>query len=97
MPSPNAPELPQNRLKRLRMRAWRRGMKEMDLILGPFADSQLATLDLQALDLLESLMAENDQDIYAWITGPASAPPRFAALIARLAAFARARHGPPAA
>ena len=32
------------RLKRLRMRSWRRGMKEMDLILGPFSDSQLVDL-----------------------------------------------------
>lgn len=55
------------RLKRLRMRSWRRGMKEMDLILGPFADSQLSTLSGELLEQYEIVMSENDQDLYRWI------------------------------
>ncbi|MBP6678865.1 MAG: succinate dehydrogenase assembly factor 2 [Paracoccus sp.] len=58
----------ETRLRRLRMRSWRRGMKEMDLILGPFSDSELATLGSGDLDLYESLLDENDQDLYPWIT-----------------------------
>ena len=57
------------RLRRLRMRSWRRGMKEMDLILGNFADSALCTLNLTDLDAHEALMNEPDQDIYAWLSG----------------------------
>lgn len=58
----------EHRIKRLTMRSWRRGMKEMDLILGPFADTGLATLSPEQLDLYESLLGENDQDLYLWIT-----------------------------
>ncbi|MGL4320881.1 MAG: succinate dehydrogenase assembly factor 2, partial [Paracoccaceae bacterium] len=38
-------ETPDARLKRLSMRSWRRGTKEMDLILGPFADAHLSRMD----------------------------------------------------
>ena len=57
----------ETRIKRLRMRSWRRGMKEMDLILGPFADAHAAGLDAGLLAQYEALLEENDQDLYAWI------------------------------
>ncbi len=79
------------RLKRLRMRSWRRGTKEMDLILGPFADSELAGLQGADLDLFDALLSENDQDLYAWITGAQAVPVRYAALLARVGDFARIR------
>ena len=44
----------ETRLKRLRMRSWRRGTKEMDLILGPFSDSELERLTPAELDLYEA-------------------------------------------
>lgn len=58
----------ENRLKRLRMRSWRRGMKEMDLILGAYADGPLADLSGELLDLYEAMLNENDQDLYIWVT-----------------------------
>lgn len=61
-------ETPEHRLKRLHMRSWRRGMKEMDLILGGFADRSLPGLGAADLDAYEGLLAENDQDLYRWIT-----------------------------
>ena len=79
------------RLKRLRMRSWRRGTKEMDLVLGPFADAHLAGLTLAELDLYDALLAENDQDLMAWILGQSAPPPAFAALLARVASFAETR------
>ncbi len=88
-----AVETDADRLKRLRMRAWRRGMKEMDLILGPFADARLAAMSAADLANIDALMGQNDQDLYAWITGQPGAPPRFAALIADIAAFAGAGRG----
>ncbi len=75
----------ETRLRRLRMRAWRRGTREMDLILGPFADARLAGLDGAALDLFEALLEENDHDLYGWVSGRAAAPARFAPLVALMA------------
>ena len=74
-----------DRLKRLRMRSWRRGTKEMDLILGPFADRRLGTMAEAEIDLYEDLLLENDQDLYDWVSGRARAPERFAPLVARIA------------
>ena len=75
------------RIKRLRMRSWRRGIKEMDLILGGFADAELADLDGAALDDYERLLEENDWDLYYWVTGGRETPGPYAALIGRLAGF----------
>ena len=78
------------RLKRLRLRSWRRGTKEMDLILGGFADAGLAGLaglDDPELDAYEALLEENDWDLYYWITGAREAPAAHAPLIRRLALF----------
>lgn len=69
------------RLKRLKMRSMRRGIKEMDLILAAYADRHLAAMSEAELDLYEALLHENDQDLYQWVTGQVPAPQRFAALI----------------
>lgn len=87
-------ETAEARLKRLSMRSWRRGTKEMDLILGPFADARLAGMTAADLQLYDALLQENDQDLYPWVTGAVPAPERFAALLADIGAFARARHTP---
>ncbi|QHQ37311.1 succinate dehydrogenase assembly factor 2 [Algicella marina] len=68
-------ETPENRLKRLRLRSWRRGTKEMDLILGRFADVELHQLDPEALASYERLIAEEDQSLYAWFSRREPAPP----------------------
>ena len=88
--SPPAGESRDTRLRRLRLRSWRRGIKEMDLLLGRFADDRLAGLSDDALDLYDTLLAENDQDLYAWVSGQRPAPDAFAALAAEIAAHARA-------
>jgi antitoxin CptB len=75
------------RLKRLRMRSWRRGTKEMDLVLGPFADAELQRLDAVELDALEALLSENDQDLYLWISRVSGFPDRYEAIIKRIARF----------
>ncbi len=77
-------ETPEIRLKRLKMRSWRRGMKEMDLILGPFSDGRLAELSLQELDLYEAMLDENDQEIYTWISAQTPPPSQFKALIEKI-------------
>jgi len=81
------PEPPETRLKRLRHQSWRRGTREMDLILGRFADTQLAALSETDLAGYEALMQENDWDLYYWVTGARAAPEAHSTLIARIAAF----------
>ena len=68
----------ETRLKRLRFRAWRRGFREADLILGPFADSRAQSLtDDQAL-VFEQLLDLADHDVYGWIVNEDAPPPPFA-------------------
>ena len=69
------------RLKRLKIRSWRRGTKEMDLILGPFFDNRGSHLNDTDLDLYEALMSENDQDLYQWFSGQAPAPAEHDAIL----------------
>lgn len=82
-------ELAEHRLKRLYMRSWRRGMKEMDLILGPFADAGLERLSTSELDAYEMLLEENDQDLYGWITGRDSIPDIHQAFVEKISSFLR--------
>lgn len=79
-------ETPEARLKRMKMRSMRRGIREMDLILGAFADTQLAGMTPAELDLYDALLAENDHDLYQWVSGQSGVPPRFGVLIDRIAA-----------
>jgi antitoxin CptB len=63
-----------DRRKKLKFRAWRRGFREIDLILGGFADKHLAALTADQLDAFEQLLDAPDQDVFAWITDQAPAP-----------------------
>lgn len=89
-------ETAEARLKRMRMRSWRRGTKEMDLVLGPFADAHLGTLSEADLALYDRLLGENDQDLMAWLIGQSDPPDWMTPLLARIAAFARDRLSRPA-
>jgi antitoxin CptB len=82
-------ETPEARLKRLYMRSIRRGIKEMDLILGAFAETEIAGLGEADLETYDRMLWENDHDLYAWVTGAAEAPDAFAEMIARIADHAK--------
>jgi antitoxin CptB len=84
-------ETAEARLKRMAMRSWRRGTKEMDLVLGPFADAHLAGLSEADLLTYDALLAENDQDLMAWILGQSAPPDDLAGLLARITAAAENR------
>lgn len=73
------------RIKRLRMRSWHRGIKEMDLILGGWADVHLAAADDATLDAYEAVLAEADHDLYAWVSGQAEPPASLAPMLTRIA------------
>jgi antitoxin CptB len=86
-----AHETGEARLKRMAMRSWRRGTKEMDLVLGHWADAHLAGLGAAELALYDQLLAENDQDLMSWLLGQSAAPAHLKPLLDRIAAFATAR------
>jgi len=65
------------RRKRLRYRAWHRGTKESDIILGSFADAKLAGLDEAGLDAFEALLDVPDPVIYDWVIGRQPVPDEF--------------------
>ncbi|MBF0665962.1 MAG: succinate dehydrogenase assembly factor 2 [Brevundimonas sp.] len=79
------------RLGRIAFRAWRRGFREADLVLGPFVDHVGSTLDAAELDAFEALLAEDDDHrLYAWIIGTAEAPPEHdTPVLAKIRAFMR--------
>lgn len=87
MTSPK-PEVETEAVRRVRFRAWRRGFREADLILGPFADAHAPAMTTPELESLERLLAESDHDLYAWIVSEEPAPGHVdAALLARLRGF----------
>ena len=57
--------------RRLKFRSWHRGTREMDLILGRFADATLDRYDGSSLDRYGRFLEEADPDIYDWLTGRA--------------------------
>ena len=65
---------PAIRLKMIRYRAWHRGFREADLILGPFADQHVGGFNGAQLDEFETILEHPDQLLYAWIVGQEETP-----------------------
>jgi antitoxin CptB len=62
------------RRRRLLFRAWHRGIREMDYIIGRFADAHLMTLSDAELDTFESWLDIPDQMFFGWVNGSLTAP-----------------------
>ena len=67
----------EHRLKRLRFRAWHRGTKEADLLIGGFFDAHGAGWNDEEITLFEGMIEEQDVDIMAWAMGTAEVPARY--------------------
>jgi antitoxin CptB len=81
-----------DRRKRLLFRCWHRGTREMDLILGRFADAAIADLGESELSDLERLIEVSDPDLYAALSSDALLAPEYrTALFDRIKSF-RADH-----
>ena len=81
-----------DRRKRLLFRCWHRGTREMDLILGRFADAEIENLSDDELVQFEHLMDVPDPDLYAALTGKMPPAPDYAnGLFDRIQSF---RAGP---
>lgn len=77
------------RRRRLRYRAWHRGTKEADLIIGAFVDRHIAAFTEADLDELEALLELPDVDLADWLSGRRPVPPEHASpMLARIAAEA---------
>ncbi len=76
------------RRRKVLFRAWHRGMREMDILYGKFADSELAKLSEGELDDLELLMDLPDRDVLMFLTGEAPTPDSYSTpVFHRLKAF----------
>lgn len=62
------------RRRRLLFRAWHRGMREMDLLMGRFADAEIGSMSEEDLAEFESLIEVPDRDLLGWITGEMETP-----------------------
>lgn len=72
------------RRRKLLFRAWRRGVREMDLIVGRFADAHIETLDEASLDDFERLIEVPNAELYAWVTGDRAIPANYDTSVLRL-------------
>ena len=65
------------RRRRILFRAWHRGIREMDLVFGQFADAEIGDLPESDLDELETIMDEEDNDLIKWIIGERPVPEHY--------------------
>lgn len=76
------------RRRRIKIRAWRRGMRELDILVGGFVDARLETLSAAELVEMEELLDLPDAELLAWLAGGAPPPPeRDTALLKAIIAF----------
>jgi antitoxin CptB len=79
-------EVRETKVKRLRMRSWRRGIKEMDLILGGFSDTGLVDLSDAELEVYDVMLEENDHDLFSWVCGHVETPKKLSKLLQKVMA-----------
>ena len=65
------------RRRKLLFRSWHRGMREMDLIMGRFADAEIGALSEADLDEFERLIEVLDRDLLSWVTGEVAVPENY--------------------
>ena len=70
--------------KKLSMRSWRRGTKELDLILGRFSHENLINLEMSELDLYEQFLSNDDHLIYNWLFEKEDSPRIFNRLVKQI-------------
>ncbi|MBM3651327.1 MAG: succinate dehydrogenase assembly factor 2 [Alphaproteobacteria bacterium] len=78
------------RRRRIKVRAWRRGLREMDPLMGRFVDARVEALPAEALDELESLLDLPDDAVYRWLSGTEAPPAKHdTPLLRQIIAFHR--------
>ena len=81
------------RRRKVKFRAWRRGFREMDLLMGSFADAHLEGMSDDDVTEFERLLATPDWEVYAWLVGQKNVPSNFeSALLSRMMEFRYEAH-----
>ncbi|MEM7328411.1 MAG: succinate dehydrogenase assembly factor 2 [Pseudomonadota bacterium] len=81
------------RRRKLKFRAWRRGFREMDLLMGSFADAHLVAMSDDDLSEFERLLSTPDWEVYAWLIGQKAVPGNFQSdLLTRMMTFRYEAH-----
>ncbi len=81
------------RRRKLKFRAWRRGFREMDLLMGSFADAHLLGLNDDDVSEFERLLSTPDWEVYAWLIGQKPVPANFESpLLTRMMEFRYQAH-----
>lgn len=75
------------RRRRLRFRVWHRGMREMDMIFGPFADSEMEKLSEEEIAEFERMSELPDADLFSWFSAGKAPDPHDTPLFQRIKAF----------
>jgi antitoxin CptB len=76
------------RRRRIKIRAWRRGMRELDILVGGFVDARVDLLSEAELEEMEALLDLPDAELLSWLAGGVSPPPeRHTALLEAIIAF----------
>lgn len=70
--------------KRLKIQSWRRGMKEMDLILGNFIDKNIHLLNSDEITSYELLLLQDDQVVFSWFSDIKKVPKSFKSIISKI-------------
>ncbi|WP_372422404.1 FAD assembly factor SdhE [Salinarimonas chemoclinalis] len=65
------------RRRKILFRSWHRGIREMDLIMGRFADAEIGGFTEAELDTFEALIEVPDRDLFRWITGEDETPANY--------------------
>lgn len=76
----------ETKIKRLKMRSMRRGIKEMDVILMAYSQAHLDDMSDANLDLYDQMLEENDHDLFLWVSGQQATPDEYLDLITQVAA-----------
>ena len=63
--------------KRLIFRSWHRGTREMDLIMGSFADEYVPAFNEEQLSLYDEILMHSDPDLYNWVSGKEDVPANY--------------------
>ncbi|MBW8637020.1 succinate dehydrogenase assembly factor 2 [Hoeflea sp. WL0058] len=78
------------RRRKILFRCWHRGIREMDIVMGQFADRNIDKLTDDELDTLERILEVDDRDLIRWVTGEIDTPADFdTALFRAICAYER--------
>lgn len=84
------------RRRRILFRSWHRGTREMDLLMGRFADAEIEALTEEEVEAFEELIEVQDPDLFSWISGSNPTPAEFdTPIFHKLKAYHLSKRGVP--